>query len=146
MRIAAAGEHTMTSEDPRANDGRSGTPARSCRTYDLAERTSQFGEAVILFVRTVRLDVVTSPLVSQLVRSATSIGANYCEADESGSAKEFRYRISVCSRETRETKHWLRMMAIASPTGKDDARRLWKEATELNLIFASIFRKTKKGP
>ena len=85
--------------------------------------------------------MVTSPLVTQLVRAATSVGANYCEADEAGSQKEFRYRISVCNREARETKHWLRMIAAAVQTQKDAARHLWKEANELNLIFSAIFRK-----
>jgi len=93
-------------------DGDSTNGART-QKYDLAERTAQFGEAVIAFVRKIKLDSVTSPLVKQLVRSATSVGANYAEADEAGSKKEFRYRISVCTRESRETKHWLRMMAVA---------------------------------
>jgi four helix bundle protein len=91
--------------------------------YDLAERTATFGEAVIAFVLTVRRNDVTGPIIRQLIRSATSIGANYTEADESGSKKEFRYRISVCCREARETQYWLRMLAAADPSAKDDARR-----------------------
>ena len=114
------------------------------RPYDLSERSASLGEAVIDFVRSIRLDPVTAPLVSQLVRSATSVGANYCEASEAGSNKEFWYRISVCSREARETKHWLRMLARALPGRKEEIRKLWKEMHELNLIFASIFRKGKK--
>ncbi len=114
------------------------------RVYDLAERTARFGEEVVRFLRTVKLDAVTSPLVKQLVRSGTSVGANYAEADEAGSKKEFRYRISLCCREARETKHWLRMMAVASPKQTDEARRLWKEAKELNLIFAAIYRKSQQ--
>lgn len=113
------------------------------RTYDLAERTACFGEKIVGFARTIKLDAVTRPLVTQMVRSGTSVGANYCEADEAGTRKEFRYRISVCNREVRETKHWLRMLAAAWPTGKETSRVLWKEANELNLIFSSIFRKTK---
>ena len=101
----------------------------------------QFGEAVIQFVRKVRFDAVTVPLVKQLVRASTSIGANYVEADEAGSRKEFRYRISLCNREVKETKHWLRMIAVASPQQKEEARVLWREANELNLIFSAIFRK-----
>jgi four helix bundle protein len=111
------------------------------RQYDLAERTARFGEEAIRFARSVKLDPITAPLVRQLVRASTSIGANYAEAAEAGSKKEFQYRISVCTREARETKHWLRMMAEAAPQRKDPARGLWKEANELNLIFAAIFRK-----
>jgi len=118
-------------------DGAKGHP------YDLCERTGQFGEAVIQFVRKVRFDAVTVPLVKQLVRASTSVGANYVEADEAGSKKEFRYRISLCNREVKETKHWLRMIAVASPQQKEEARDLWREANELNLIFSAIFRKAQ---
>jgi len=114
---------------------------RKSGQYDLDERTARFAETVIRFVRAVRIDAVTSPLVEQLVRSSTSIGANYGEADEAGSKKEFRYRISLCKREARESKHWLRMIAHAVPQAKEDARRLWKEANELTPIFAAIHRK-----
>jgi four helix bundle protein len=113
------------------------------RKFDLTERTARFGEAVLRFARQIRVDVVSSPLIRQLVRAATSIGANYAEADEASSKKEFRYRINVCVRESRETKHWLRMMAIASPDHKETARRMWKEADELNRIFATIHRRSR---
>ena len=109
----------------------------------LGERTARFGERIIAFSRTIKLDAVTRPLITQVVASGTSVGANYCEASEAGSTKEFRYRISVCNREVRETKHWLRMLAAAAPHTKATSRILWKEAHELNLIFSSIFRKTK---
>ncbi|MBC8869943.1 MAG: four helix bundle protein [Planctomycetes bacterium] len=112
------------------------------REFDLDERTAVFGEAVIAFVKQVKLDAVTSPLVTQLVRSATSVGANYDEADEAPTKKDFRYRISVCKKEARETKRWLRMLAAAAPLLKDEARVLWKEANELSLIFAAIYRKS----
>lgn len=109
--------------------------------YDLAERTSRFGESAVRFARTIRLDAVTDPLVRQMVRATTSVGANYAEADEAGSKKEFRYRISLCSRESRESKHWLRMMGQAvSELKKDELRKLWQEADELARIFATIHR------
>ena len=113
------------------------------KPFDLAERTALFGERIIEFCRSVDQDAITRSLISQLVRSATSVGANHCEADEAGSRKEFRYRISVCKREVRESKHWLRMIAVAAPTSRDNARVLWMEAHELNLIFAAIFRNSK---
>jgi four helix bundle protein len=121
-------------EAPMTNDG-------AAKRFDLEERTAVFGESVIQFAKRLRLSVVTEPLIGQLVRSATSVGANYCEADDAGSKKEFRYRISVCKRECRETKHWLRMLAAALPDEKDEGRRLWREAKELHLIFAAIYRK-----
>src|SRR3954466_2260402 len=109
--------------------------------FDLDERTAKFGEDIIRFSRTVRRGAVTFPLISQLVRSGTSIGANYVEADEAGSKKEFSYRISVCRREARETQFWLRMLVAAKPDVKDQARGLWREAKELVLILAAINRK-----
>ena len=114
--------------------------------FDLEERTALFGEAVIGFVLKLRRDDIVGPLIRQLVRSATSIGANYTEADEAGTRKEFAYRISVCCRESRETQYWLRMLAAASPNSKEKARELWQEARELTLIFGAIYRKTKNPP
>ena len=113
------------------------------RAFDLEERTATYGEEVIRFVRQLHLDVVSSPLVRQLVRSATSLGANYGEADEAGSKKEFRYRISLCCRESRECKHWLRMLSIACPDSRNNGRPLWKETNELTRIFATIHRRSK---
>src|SRR5262245_65942603 len=95
------------------------------RTYDLEERTAKFGEAVIAVAKKVPVNKVTETVIVQLVRAGTSIGANYCEADDAGSRKEFRYRISICKRESRESKHWLRMTAAAALELKDEARAHW---------------------
>jgi four helix bundle protein len=110
------------------------------RKYDLAERTAAFGERVIQFARSLPQDSITKPLIAQIVRSGTSIGANYCEADDAISKKEFRQKISFCRKESRETKYWLRMIANAVPSSRDDARALWQEAKELHLIFCAIIR------
>ena len=113
-------------------------PKRSA--FDLEERTAAFGEAVVEFAGRMPRSPVNDPLISQLVRSATSIGANYCEADDGVSKKDFRNKIGLCRKESRETKHWLRMIAAAGPDVRPQARALWQEAKELNLIFAAIFR------
>jgi four helix bundle protein len=108
------------------------------RLYDLEERTASFGEEVIKFVQCIPKRVDTNSLISQLVRSATSIGANYCEADDAESKKDFLHKIGICRKEARETKHWLRMMVVAVPEIKEKAGVLWQEAKELNLILAAI--------
>ena len=108
--------------------------------FDLEERTARFGEGVIAFAKKVSRNSVTLSLISQLVRSGTSVGANYCEADDAVSKKDFRNKIGTCKKETRETKYWLRMIAGAEPDMKEEARVLWQEAKELHLIFAAIFR------
>jgi four helix bundle protein len=136
----------MTDDALQSNDGIGVEGGLQRRRYDLGERTARFGEAIVRYARTIKLDAVTRPLVSQMVNAGTSVGANYCEADEAGSKKEFLYRISVCNREAREVMYWLRMVAAASPANRDEGRRLWKEARELNLIFSSIFRKGKTKP
>ena len=112
--------------------------------YDLEERTAMFGENIIHFVRKIPRKVDTVPLISQLVRSGTSVGANYCEADDAESKQDFRHKIGICKKESRESKHWLRMVVVAVPELKDDARILWQEAKEINLIFNSIINKLKR--
>ena len=111
------------------------------KQFDLAERTAAFGEGVVQFAKTIPESAVTRPLISQLVRAATSIGANYCEADDADSRKDFKFKIGLCRREARETQHWLRMIAAACPEHRDLSRALWQEAKELNLIFGAIRRK-----
>ncbi len=110
------------------------------RVYDLEERTARFGEAIIDFARTLPQDAVTSRLIGQLVGAATSVGANYAEADDAVSKKEFLKNIGTCRKEARETKHFLRMIVRAVPKSKPQARALWAEARELHLIFSKIRR------
>ena len=110
------------------------------RVYDLEERTARFGEAVIDFARTIPQDPVTNRLIGQLVGAATSVGANYAEADDAVSKKEFLKNIGTCRKEARETRHFLRMVVRAVPELKPQARLLWAEARELHLIFSKIRR------
>ena len=112
--------------------------------YDLEERTAVFGENVIEFVQSLPKNTVNNSLISQLVRSATSIGANYMEADGAESKKDFRHKIGLCKKESREAKHFFRMSAVAVPEMADRARKLWLEAKELNLIFNAIYKKLRK--
>ena len=121
-------------EMPVARDG------TSSRAYDLAERTQRFGCAVVTCARGIPLTPVTRPLISQLVRAGTSVGANYCEADGAESRKDFRHRIAICRREARETCYWLEMLATALPGARSGAAELLQEAKELNLIFSASMR------
>jgi four helix bundle protein len=111
--------------------------------FDLEERTARFGETVIRFLKTVSQGPLTNRLIDQLVGAATSVGANYCEADDAVSKKDFKNRIGTCRKESRESKHFLRMIAAAVPEKRLEARDLWREAHELNLIFSAIFKNTK---
>jgi len=111
--------------------------------FDLEERTALFGEKVIGFAKLIPSGPVTLSLISQLVRAATSVGANYCEANDADSKRDFLFKIGLCKREAKESKHWLRMVVAAEPQLREAARLLWQEAKELNLIFAAIRRNDK---
>jgi four helix bundle protein len=117
--------------------------ASNQRVYDLEERTARFGEAVVDFAKTIPQNSVTNRIISQLVGAATSVGANYVEADDAISKKEFLKNIGTCRKEAREVKHFLRMAVRAVPELKPKARTLWLEAKELHLIFCKIHQSGK---
>jgi four helix bundle protein len=114
------------------------------KKYDLEDRTARFGEAIIEFAKRLSRNLVNDQLIKQIVRSGTSIGANYMEADGAESKKDFQHKIAICKKESKETKHWLRMIAKAIPDKKSECKTLWNEAQELTLIFSSILRPKNK--
>jgi four helix bundle protein len=111
--------------------------------YDLEERTALLGERVIRLAKKIPFSPVNNRLIDQLVGAGTSVGANYCEADDGVSRADFRHRIGICRKEARETKHFLRMIAVAEPDHRPEAREIWKEARALHLIFCRIWRSTQ---
>ncbi|MCU0653328.1 MAG: four helix bundle protein [Candidatus Pacebacteria bacterium] len=114
------------------------------RKYDLADRTSLFGKNIIEFVLFLPKSPVNNPLVSQIVRSSTSIGANYMEADCAESKKDFRHKIAICKKEAKETTHWLDMLTVADSGNKQKYSIFRQEAHELLLIFSSILNNSKQ--
>ncbi|MBL7085605.1 MAG: four helix bundle protein [Candidatus Cloacimonetes bacterium] len=114
------------------------------KKFDLEERTAKFGEDIIEFAKKIPKNPITLPLITQLVKAGTSVGANYSEADCAESKRDFEHKIGICKKESKEAKHWLRMIAKAVPQLKDEAKIYWKEANELNLIFSSIIIKSKQ--
>lgn len=108
------------------------------KEYDLEERTAKFAENIIDFVRNIKRDYISKNIIIQLTRAATSIGANYCEANASSSRKDFRNKIYISKKESNETKYWLRMLAKNNPELSDKIRNFWKEAHEFHLIFQKI--------
>ena len=113
--------------------------------YNLEERTAKFGEAIIEFCKDLPQNAISKPIISQLIRSGTSIGANYMEANAASSRKDFSNKIFICKKEAQETKHWLRMMAKAIPQTRNDIELLWKECQELVLIFQKITSTLRNG-
>lgn len=112
--------------------------------FDLEQRTLQFSTSIINFVKQITLTPINKNIVSQLIRSATSIGANYCEANESESKKDFIHKISICKKECKETQYWLRLLSETNPDFKNQLRLLWKENQELLFIFSKIITTSKR--
>jgi four helix bundle protein len=106
--------------------------------YDLEERTSLFGEKIIDLCKEIPRNDIVTPIVRQLIRSGTSIGANYMEANGASSKKDFRNKIFICKKESQETKYWIRMLARASESDRDTLKKMWQEAKELSMIFHKI--------
>lgn len=105
------------------------------KIYDLEERTEVFGEGVITFCKTLEQDAISRPLITQIVKSATSIGANYAEANNGSSERDFKNKILISKKEAQETKHWVRMLSSCFPEKKELLRKYWTEAHELLLIL-----------
>jgi len=106
--------------------------SKNNRKYDLIERTAKIGENIIEFSQSLSSTPINNPLISQIERSGTSIGANYTEADCANSRKDFFYKIGLCKKEAKETMHWLRMFAKANPTKKTTAEKFIKKLMSLS--------------
>jgi four helix bundle protein len=119
--------------------------AQHQNNYDLEERTAKFGESIIKFCQNLKENTINRPLISQLIRSGTSVGANYMEANAAVSKKDFQNKISICKKESQETKHWLRMISNCCPEKKDELKTLWREAQELTMIFQKITSSLRKN-
>lgn len=112
------------------------------KKYDLEERLARFAEKVIDLMRKLPQDTVNSRLISQIIASSGSSGANYSEANEAES-KNFMHKTGIVKKELKETKHWLRLLARANPAFRDEFRKLWQENHELLLIFSKIIKSCK---
>lgn len=115
------------------------------RKYDLEERTAELGMRVISLCKTLPENAITKPLISQITRSATSVGANYMEANSASSKKDFKNKIYICKKETQETKHWLQMIGHYNQNKKEDAKIICQECQELTLIFGKIISSLKNS-
>ena len=111
-------------------------------TYDLEKRTTEFAKNLILLCAKESITTVKKPIVEQVLRSATSVGANYREANGADSKRDFRSKISICKKEAKETMFWIELLEALS-TQKVALHVLWTEAHELSLIFSSITRKLR---
>lgn len=100
--------------------------------YNLEDRLTKFSEDIVIFLKRISRDMVTDVLVKQLVRSATSIGANYMEADMASSKKDFINKINICRKESKETTYWLRLLAKTNPSIKEECRNFGQNLTSFS--------------
>ena len=107
-------------------------------TFDLEERTALFGEGIIRLSKKIPRDPTNNRLIDQLVGAGTSVGANYCEASQAVSGKDFKHTVARCVKEAKEAKFFLRMIPASERSLADEARPLYREAHELLCIFASM--------
>lgn len=119
------------------------TEIKSTKQYDLEKRTLNFARAVRVFVKKLPKIIANFEDGKQVVRSSGSIGANYIEANESLSKKDFIMRIKICRKEAKETKYWLEIIDVNSDENLENEKsKLSNEAMELMLIMGAIMRKS----
>jgi len=109
--------------------------------YDMEERVAVFAENVVRFIKKIPKTAENLPMIIQLTKSGTSVAANYYEATEGESKKDFSHKIGIAKKEAKETKLWLRLIVVSEPSLRDEARILYKEVQEFILMFSKI-RKT----
>ena len=114
------------------------------KQYDLEERTFKFAKNVRLFIKSLPKTTANFEDGKQLIRSSGSVGANYIEANESLSKKDFLMRIKISRKEAKESRYWLNLIDTLGDKDLEETRKnLEKEASELMMIFSSIMRKSE---
>ena len=114
------------------------------KQYDLEDRTFDFAKRVREISKQIPKTVANIEDTKQLVRASGSVGANYIEANESLSKKDFLMRIKICRKEAKESSYWLRLIEVDNDSTLEKQRReLVQEANELTSIFGAIFRKSE---
>ena len=123
--------------------GQVSTNNQNSKRYDLEDRTLEFGKRIIRLCQNLPKNGINFKLIDQITHSGASIGANYREANETETKKDFQFRIRICRKETKETTYWLQLIPEANPTLTEKINPLIQETKELIKIFAAILEKTK---
>ncbi len=119
------------------------TETQNTKRFDLEERTMKFTKRVIGFINGVLKNITNNEISKQLIRSSGSVGANYIEANEALSRKDFLMRVKISRKEAKESRYWLEL--IECDSGQEEERKsLVQEATELMKIFGAIIVKSNK--
>jgi four helix bundle protein len=115
----------------------------SSKRFDLEERTFQFARRTRAFVKTLAKTTANVEDGRQVIRSSGSIGANYIEANEALSKKDFLLRIKICRKEAKESRDWLRLLETLEARVASERDSLVQEAQELMNIFGATVRKSE---
>jgi len=113
------------------------------KKYDLEERTTDFGKAVVKVCLKLSKGPINNRLIDQVIGSSGSIGANYREANDSLGKKDFIQHLKIARRESKEAQHWLELLMEANQDKKDEIKTLLKEAGEFRNILSSIINKSE---
>ena len=111
--------------------------------YDLEERTSIFSKNVLALIKSITITSLNQNIIHQLLKSATSIGANYREANNASSKKDFTNKIAICRKEANETQYWIELLASIETNKTEKLRVIWSESHQLTLIFGKIGNNSK---
>jgi len=119
------------------------TEIKNSKQYDLEERTLKFAKEVIKFVKSLPRTIANVEIIKQLIRASGSVGANYIEANEALSKKDFVMRVKICRKEAKESRYWLKLIEVNGEDAEKQRLLLIQEATEIMKIFGAILEKTK---
>ena len=119
------------------------TEFKNSKQYDLEDRTLKFAKEVIESVNILPKTIANTEITKQVIRSSGSVGANYIEANEALSKKDFTMRVKICRKEAKESRYWLRLIEVRGEDAEKRRQSLINEATELMKIFGSIVGKVK---
>jgi four helix bundle protein len=110
--------------------------------FDLEERTSEFAKSVIKLLKKLPHNTINWELIAQLIRASGSVGANYCEANDALSKKDFSHRIKITRKEAKESYYWLDLLLEANPEYQTEINDLMRESVELKKIISAIVVKS----
>ena len=115
------------------------------KVYDLEERTLNYSKKLIQFIKTFEIRFFNQNVIRQLLKSGTSIGANYREANGAESKQDFRHKIAICKKESKETQYWLELLFICNPEKLENGKSILQETNEFVLIFTRIHKSSKSS-
>jgi len=116
---------------------------QNSKHYDLEDRTLEFGKRIVRMCKEISKNISNNVLINQVMRSGTSVGANYREANETETKKDFCFRMRICRKEAKETDYWLKLIVEANPDLDERIKPLIQETQELVKIFAAIIEKSR---